>query len=62
MRTVTDATGLLRYTTTSRKKGGQSIFLVLGRIPAGFKKLHLPPRITGERLVSADEPLFPVVF
>ena len=41
MQTVADATGLLSYTTTSRKKGGQRIFLVLGRITAGFKKLHL---------------------
>jgi hypothetical protein len=41
MRTVADATGLLRYTTTSRKKGGQSIFLVLGRFTAGFKTRHL---------------------
>lgn len=41
MRTVADATGLIRYTTTSRKKGGQRIFLVLGRITARFKTIHL---------------------
>ena len=41
MRTVADATGLLRYTTTSRKKGGQRIFLVLARFTAGFKTRHL---------------------